>query len=160
MSITSPSLLFTQYTDLLCDQTLEEMLEALFGTTCEFSCFCAVSWCSVSHSAFDDIYFCRLPGNQLGVPSHPWALDWSAGTGVASGPRSTLPSWAGCISPLSRQLPQRGGKAVRRGGTTGGAHNGGGKVAKCCLMTCLALKIISSLTVTTSPITFLLEPRT
>lgn len=43
MSVTTPSLLFTQYTDLLCDQTLEEMFAALFGTACEFSCFGTVS---------------------------------------------------------------------------------------------------------------------
>lgn len=43
MSVATPSVLFTQYTDLLCDQTLEEMFAALFGTACEFSCFCAES---------------------------------------------------------------------------------------------------------------------
>lgn len=43
MSMDTPSLLFTQYTDLLCDQTLEEMFAQLFSTACEFSYFCAVS---------------------------------------------------------------------------------------------------------------------
>lgn len=33
MSMDTPSLLFTQYTDLLCDQTLEEMFAQLFRTT-------------------------------------------------------------------------------------------------------------------------------
>lgn len=155
MSVTTPSLLFTQYTDLLCDQTLEEMFAALFGTAREFSCFCAasVAFGLRLHLFLHPIYF--LPGIQLGVPSHLWALDWQAGTGAASGPQLMLPSWGECISLPSRHLPQRGGEAATRGGPTGGAHNGEDKVAKCCLTTCLVLTIFCSMTATTSLITFL-----
>lgn len=155
MNTATPSLLFSQYTDLLCDQTLEEMLAELFGTACKFSCFSAVSvvvhfsfhlWLPLIHSRH---------GVQSEVPSHPRGPDWRVGTGVASGPQSTLLSWDGSTSVQGPRPPLRGGEAVRGGGPTGSARNGEGRVAKRCLKTCSALTTIFSTTAEMSQTTFL-----
>lgn len=43
MSQAAPSLLFTQYTDLFCDQTLEDLFAELFGSPRKAQpCLCSV----------------------------------------------------------------------------------------------------------------------
>lgn len=53
MSRSSPSVLFTQYTDLFCDEMLEDLFTDLFGSSCEAQmllCFTCSSMLSISFS--------------------------------------------------------------------------------------------------------------
>lgn len=94
MSMDTPSLLFTQYTDLLCDQTLEEMFAQLFRTACEFSYFCSV--CGVRF---------QIPPL---TPSHLFPAWRSVGSPFTpAGPRLTSRDWRGIRPPIDAAIVGR-----------------------------------------------------
>lgn len=79
MSRSSPSVLFTRYTDLYCEDTLESLFTDLFGSSCKAHLCLCVFWCI--HVCVS-LMFLFLVQSAVTEQAHVTP----AGTGRASGP--------------------------------------------------------------------------
>lgn len=117
MSRSSPSVLFTQYTDLFCDNAWEDLFTELFGGSCKdlglFMLVCFRFFFFLFSICMTFVF------QQLPVPKQ--ALGSSAGIGGVLGPLQMLPQWDES-TPLPNQLhlrPQRSGRVGGRGPVRG-----------------------------------------
>ena len=126
MSRSSPSVLFTSYTDIYCEDTLESLFTDLFGSSCKAHlCLCDF-WCT--HMCVS-LIFLFLVQSAATEQAHVTP----AGTGRASGSLSTLPWWDESTSVPSPHLLHRPGDGAVGGG--GPRRREEGRVAMCS-MTC------------------------
>lgn len=150
MSRSSPSVLFTRYTDLYCEDTLESLFTDLFGSSCKAHLCLCVFWCI--HVCVS-LIFLFLVQSAVTEQAHVTP----AGTGRASGPLQTLLWWDESTSVPSPHLLHRPGDGAAGGG--GPRRSEGGKLATCSMICSVQTTCLTTATTATTVTSWLRAPR-